>query len=112
MDEPPSKSRKHAQIKTDITHRFFKVRSGCEIGSSSCSDPHLCQEEEKAISSRLVAFARPCEFPQTVPFTAVCLSPSSQLVVPSLNLSSRLSSSSSHSLRSELRAATGWVQVC
>lgn len=42
-----------------------------EIGSSSCFDPHLCQEEEKAIRSRLVVLAGPSDFPQTVPFTAV-----------------------------------------
>lgn len=42
-----------------------------KFSSFSRFDPHLCQEEEKAISSRLVVPARSSDFPQTVPVTAV-----------------------------------------
>lgn len=75
-DKLPSKQCKRTHIKTILLTNISEQRwqmSGrdTKFGSSSRFDPHPCQEEEKAISSHLVAVARPSDYPQTIPSTAV-----------------------------------------
>lgn len=62
-------------LKTDITHQYFRASpvGDAKFCSSSCSDPHLCQEggESHKLPFFLVLLAKgPVISLQTVPFTA------------------------------------------
>lgn len=86
-DKVRSKPCKRTQVKTDITHQYFGrwcQTSGwdTEFGSSSRFHPHLCQEEEKAMSFLLGTFLQDSVISLRLSPPQPCPSPSPGLSPP------------------------------